>query len=1269
MRKDKVFATIVAFVLSTLLIGSFSDLVGAQVIATSRITGTVADPRGAVIPNAEVVVKNNETGNEYKTKTADNGSFTVPSLPVALYTVTITATGFKQTVVTNVKTEIGTPASVEVIMEVGAASESVTVSSGAEVLQKESTAVGSVITGRQITELPFASRDALDLVLSLPGTATPGRPRTSSINGLPKGAINISIDGINVQDNTLRSSDGFFTYIRPRVDAIEEVQVSTATPGAEASAGGAIHIRFVTKAGTNEWHGGGWWYNRQRAYNSNYYFNNLTGTPRAQVMLNQWGLKIGGPITPWLKDRAFFFFAYDEFRLPEQQVRTRTILSPDAELGIFRYPGGPANGVDVLALIGSKNIAGAPGTRDPLITQVLGQIRQSTASGQVKSTTDPNVQQLTFTNTGGQTRYFPTIRFDVNANSKNHVEFVYNYQDFNNGMDFLNSADPAFPKPVPQIFGGQDSTRFEISSALRTQLSATLVNEARFGLTGGTVLFRPNLSAADFAPLGGIAPIFPLTSNPFTTSTFSRRNAPVKQFTDNLSWAKGKHNLNFGGAYNLSTHWQQSSGGRVVPGIAFGVNTTDPINGFFTTTAFPGATTDQLNAARSLYAMLTGRVTTVGDNFNGKLDEKTKKYSLSGTAIERNRAVSFGMYVQDYFKLRPNLNVNMGIRWEPQLAPVHKNAVYIRPTFDGLFGISGPGNLFKPGATAGAATAYVPVDEKSKPFNDDYNNIGPSVGIAWSPHFNNSMLKRIFGESDKSVFRASYAISFVTGGFADFTGVWGNNPGLTKPAFLRGGIEFTSGSVLLRNGLPAIPTPSDPVYPTPASVGISAWDFDPSLRTPTVQSWSFGIQRELSKSTAFELRYVGNHSVGLVRTMNLNEVNIFENGFLDEFIAAQKNLAISLANGGGSNFRNQGLPGQVNLPIFTASFGSATSTQFTSSTFITRLQQGQAGSVASLLGNTASNIAFQTNRVAAGLPANLFTVNPSVFGAGANLQTNYGGSTYNGLQIELRRRMSSGLLMSANYTWSKALTDIFFDNPHTLRAPGLDKGPSPWDIRHAFKANYIYDFPIGPGRRYDFRGPLNVIGKLFEGWQTDGIIRWQSGRVFPLTSGRLTFNQFDSGVDLVGMSRHELQSLVKIRKDPAAATRGTVFYLPQDVIDNTLRAFGLLAGAPTGRYIAPPSTPGKLGSYVFLYGPQFFRADMGIVKRTRITERVNIEVRFEMLNALNNANFYIGSPNSDAVSIGVNSLTFGQTGNAYQDVSTTSDPGGRLGQFVLRINF
>ena len=219
-------------------------------------------------------MKNTATNQEYTTQTNNDGAYSIPTLASGVYTATITAAGFKQAVVTDIKVDVGKPSTINVDLEIGSANETVTVVGGGELLQTQSATVGTTLTGRQITDLPTASRDALDLVLAMPGTTTPGRPRTSSVNGLPKGALNITLDGINVQDNLLKSSDGFFTYIRPRTDAISEVTVSTSTPGAESSAEGAVQIKFVTQGGSNEYHGGVYWYHRNPALNANYWFNN-----------------------------------------------------------------------------------------------------------------------------------------------------------------------------------------------------------------------------------------------------------------------------------------------------------------------------------------------------------------------------------------------------------------------------------------------------------------------------------------------------------------------------------------------------------------------------------------------------------------------------------------------------------------------------------------------------------------------------------------------------------------------------------------------------------------------------------------------------------------------------------------------------------------------------------------------------------------------------------------------------------------------------------
>lgn len=1269
----------VVYLLSLLLVaGSFSGVGYAQVSTTSRISVTVMDPQGAVVPDAVIVIKNDATGNDFKSNTGSDGLANVASLPIGTYTVTVTAKGFKTTVVTNVKTEAGAPSSVAVTLEVGTTNETVTVTGGAEALQKESTTIGSTITGRQITQLPFTSRDALDLVLNLPGTQTGGRPRTSTVNGLPKAALNINYDGINVQDGLLRSSDGFFTFVRPRVDAIEEVRVQTAGQTAESAAGGAVQISFVTKGGTNEYHGGAWWYNRQGGFNSNYYFNKLNritladgskiATPRAQVMLNQWGVKVGGPV---IKDRVFFFVSYDSYHLPEQTVRTRTILTPAAQNGIFSFPDAAAPGgirsVNLYSLAGAFTQATLPTTPDPTIAKILTDIQSSTKAGALNATTDPNFQSLTFTNQGGQIRRFPDIRLDINLTSKHHIESIYHFNDFAGQADFLNNADPAFPAPVPQILGKQESNRFSFSTALRSQLSSSLVNEARYGVVGGTLTFFNNLAADAFAPFGGVSMTFPLVTSPQSVTAPSRRNTPRFEFRDTLSYVRGKHNLSGGVSWAKNELFSQAGG--IVPGLTFGLTAaTDP--GFNAFSSIP--TSSQANA-RALYALLTGRLTAI--NFNAKLDENTRKYSLDSFAVTRNQQYEYGLFGQDAWRLRDNLTINYGLRWEAVLAPRNVNGVYVRPGYEGLFGRSGVGNLFKPGAATGAAPAYTPVDKDTKPYADDMNNFAPNLGIAWTPRFSNSWLKKIFGDGDKTVLRGGYSISFFTGGSNEFDNLWGSNPGLQVFAGQRADIEFTPGSKLLRNGLPTLTAPAAFTYPRPVVSGIGAVnDYDPNLRSPYVQSWSFGIQREINKDTVFEARYVGNRSIALIRQYNLNEVNIFENGFLKEFIAAQNNLKIArAANPNNNNFRNAGLAGQVALPIFEASFNplnvTTPSTQFGNSTFITQLDRGLAGAAANTLAFTT---AFQANRVARGLAANLFIVNPEVFSGGSFLLTNGGTSNYNALQLELRRRLSNGLLVQGSYTFSKSLTDQYANasnalvQPTTIRDNHADYGASPFDIRHGFKVNYVWELPFGPGRKFLSGG--GILGKLLEGWESDGVIRWQSGRSFNLTCGRFTVNQNDAGCNLVGIDAKGLQDLIKIRKAGDDANRGTVYWLPKDFVENTLKAFQLVSGTPTGPHIAPPNTPGKLGSNLKFYGPSFIRSDLSLVKKTRLTEKTNLELRAEFLNAFNNTNFLIGSAANDVTGQAIG-LTFGQTNTAYQDTSTTNDPGGRLIQFVIRVNF
>ncbi len=1245
-------------------------------VTTGRLSGSVVDPQGAAVPLAVVTVSNADTGRSFSTAASDRGDWAIPSLPTTTYRVSVTSPGFKTAVVPDVQVDAATPATVNVTLELGAVAETVQVSAGAEILQTSTSTVSSTLTGRQINELPFTTRNAFELILFLPGTQTIGTPRTSSINGLPKSSLNVTLDGINIQDNLLKSTDGFFTSVQPKSDAIEEVTVSTANPSADATGEGSAQVKFVTRSGSNEWHGGVFWQHRNTAFNANYYFNNIDRLPRDRIQLNQFGGRLGGPI---IKDRLFFFFSHEEFHLPQTYGSSvQTVLTSDARRGLFTWQDSATRQprtVDLYALAGAANprltgnIRAFPTTADPLAGNILSEIgRLSSQGGSLRSRIDTandyNRYDFNFQAKGRNVRRFPTLRLDANLTDKHHLEFVYNYQYYNSNPDGVNNILPIYPGTGTVLghpeSGGIRRNALSAVTALRSTLTPQLTSEVRVGIGGaGNALFREEIVPALFAQWRGYAPTLNYVTSPFRATGNSRRHTPVWTANANLTWARNSHLWNFGGTFTQVYSWQQAFGNQVIPTVSFAMAANDPANtgatSLFTPANFPNTTAAQRSEAASLYAMLTGRVSTIGRSV--VLDEDSKTYGPFATT-DRNRQREFALYFQDSWRARPGLTLNYGLRWDVQLPFVNLNETYTRVGLEGLYGVSGVGNLFRPGVLTGATPQFFPVEGNQGAYKAFTKQFSPSLGFAW----------RMWGGS---VLRGGYSIASTREGMTNFITMWAANQGRSVSTSVNPAdfpAEFGQpGSVWFRDPtLPSRTGPARPTYPIPVMSNNSVNDFDPNLRAGYVQSWTLSFQREITPDTVLDLRYVGNHGVGLWNRLNLNEVNIVENGFLDEFEIAMNNLAIARRVDARSlNFGSQGLPGQQDIPIIRAALG------FTSDAgFATTVERGLAGSM-------ADSIAFNATRmqrlIAAGKPPNFFVVNPAVNG-GAFLLRNGGNSTYNAFQAEVRRRLSAGLLVQGSYVWSKSLSNMLANGiasqPVTLRSSRLDKGPSPWDVRHGMKLNWIYELPFGPGRRHFSEVRQPVLRRLLEGWEIAGVSRTQSGSP-ELQTGRSNFNGGDAGVILHNMTAREFQSMRKIRKDP----RGIVYLLPQSLIDNTKAAFeqggrtlaDLDRNAP---YLGPVTDPGQLGYRIYLYGPWQARWDMSVLKKTSLGERKNIEFRVQFLNAFNAPNFLLGGAGNVVNTEGVGAR-WGETRDAYRDptVSGTNDPGGRLIEFVLRFNF
>jgi hypothetical protein len=568
-----------ALFLLSCIIPTGAVLLTAQT-TNGRLEGSVRDPQGALIPAATVKVIQVETGRPFDTTSNDNGEWVIPFVPTGNYRVTVTAPGFKAATVNQVKVDAGSPATVNVVLEIGSLAETVEVQTGAEVLQTTNSSVSTTIVGRQINQLPQMTRNALELVLTQPGTATPGTPRTSSINGLPKASLNVTLDGVNIQDNLLKSSDGFFATIMPKPDAIEEVTISTAGVTADLAGEGAAQVRYVTRSGTNTFKGGVFWQHRNDYFNANYFFNSVNRLARDRMILNQYGGRLGGPIK---KDKVFFFVNHEEFKLPQTYrvpgSGSQTWLTDSAMQGIFTYQdaAGQVRQINLYQLAAQAN-AGLPSsirpyatTPDPIVSAAMQQISSLTKGGgniqsRILTNNDYNRFNYTFNTPGNNKRSFPTVKLDYNITTKHHVDFVVNYQKYLAVPDAVNSVTPILPG-TGTVLGndmnlGTRRISFSGTASWRAAWTPTLTSEFRYGLTGGNSMFRDEMNPSLFSQSRGYFTTYNFTTSPYTATGASRRNSPVRNLSGTFTKAQKNHLLNFGGTFTEINLFQQSIGSR-----------------------------------------------------------------------------------------------------------------------------------------------------------------------------------------------------------------------------------------------------------------------------------------------------------------------------------------------------------------------------------------------------------------------------------------------------------------------------------------------------------------------------------------------------------------------------------------------------------------------------------------------------------------------------------------------------------------------------------
>jgi hypothetical protein len=1230
--------------------------------ATGSLSGTITDPSNAVVPAATITLVNAATGSERSAVSSSTGTFDFQALQPGTYTISVEAKGFKKAVARDIVVSVASTAQVNVPLEIGLAGETVTVTATQDVINTSSPSVTNVINTRQVVDLPLGGRNPVDLAALQAGIAVIGTDtRGSSVSGLRQTAVNLTQDGINAMDNFVKTSS-FFAITTPSLNSTSEFSVTTGTVGSD-SGRGAAQVNLVTRGGTNDFHGSAFLQIINNWTDGNTWFNNLNGTPRPILRQHYDGFDVSGPMyfpkfgeggkSLWSgKDKAFFLFSYEKFVQNDSRSRNRTVLTQSALNGNFSYTSG-----GVLRTVNLLTQASVPfHTLNPLMTAHLAQIPLPNndsgcgGDGFNISCFTFNASQLT-TNDKYVARYDHQLVKDTRWGS-HKLEFVFSRVITRTFPDVTtNSIEAPFPGGVN---GFQASTRNLVTPALVSTFGSRVTNVVRYGRQWAPVIFDRDVQLT--APLISLPGVLTNYDNNFFPQP---RNTIVNQVTDTLSWVKGNHLLKggmdwqnvLGISRNDQSIIQSNQIGPVAANTANNTNLTIATN-------LPGASAANLTAANTVYGAITGLLGTSSLTLN--VQTPTSGFVQGYTRLRQVQGKDLALFVQDQWRMKSNFTLSYGVRWDYMGVPTVPNGLAIQPAdFNSIWGVSGKDNLFKPTAAPGSQTAGVAslifVSGKTGIglYKNDWNNFAPFGGFAYSPSFKSGLLHRLFGDEGTSSIRAGYSMSFLHDGVTTFTNLLGTgntNPGLIVAANTSPLSGVTPNSANLLGQLTAAGVPLNfPAFQIPITdrqnflnnVNSGLWTADPNLRAAYVHQWNFGIEREIFKNTALELRYVGNYSPNAWRALNINEVNIFENGFLQEFKNAQVNLGLR----GGTSFA-PGCVGCLPLPIFDKFFtGVATSSAYTSSANITSLTNNNVGGFANTL---AFSSTYKANResVALGLPGNFFVANPNA--AFVNILKNDATSNYNAMEIELRRRFSNGLQFQADYTWSKAMgnaTDNQGNNQSdlasrlTLRNLGGDYRRSTSDQTQRFVANGIYDLPFGKGKTF-LSGANDLVDRLVGGFNIGAIVTWSTGVPWYVGSGRSTFNSatLNNGAQLTGISFADFKKNIGLFKTPTG-----VFFVNPNLLDITVSpTTGKATAATLKAGLMSSPAPGTFGDFPInsLSGPSYFNFDLSVRKRIRITETVSFELKGTAINVLNHPNFIFSTT---AAGVGTNVINFDST--------------------------
>jgi len=1230
-----------------------------------RIRGTVTDSTGGTITASKVTIVNQANGLQRETDTGANGEYNFLEVPVGSYEMQLNQPGFKRYVRKGVVVDLNQVVSVDIVLQVGGSTETVEVTGAAPLVDTVSTQLGAVVGERAVSELPLAQRDAYQLLQLQPGVQS--QVGLDTVYGSDRAGV-VSVNGGRGRDNnfTVNGGDGNDQFaglpaIQPSPDAIAEFRVLTNTFDAEYGRNSGAVVNVVTKSGTNDIHGNAYEFFRNQNLNAKGFFD----TTKLDYLQNQFGVTLGGPIK---KDRTFFFVTYEGDRI-RRGTSGDTVTVPTAaeRAGDFSANGGFTGTLSNASILNNRQgCLSALGLSSPIAdgtaysdifvnSQVPTACMDQTALDLLNQfVPQANIGTSIFQGVplGHEHSDQFTVKMDHELTKNQHLTGYYYFEQHHLEKPFARFQSGGANLPG---FGDLTDERIQqVNIAHTWTLGSTAVNEARFTMFRegqGTFLhpqhtnlvqdscktvpvancfadpnnpdlgIHPGLGATrEGVPFVNISGGFNIGNNfegelPQTGNTY--------QWSDNFSKTIGHHDLKFGGDIRYQQFDQTLFFDVSGQYFYFGGGPNDP--GY-------------------------------GNLFPNYLLGVPDEYGQGSAQEERVRSKSVYLYAQDSWKLRSNLTLNYGLRWEltTPLADAGRKVQTFRP---GQTSTIYPCQLSPASPLFGAGndcnnTGVTPIGlvvpgDQGVPnglSNTYYKSFAPRIGLAWSPSANTGFLGKLFGGPGKTSIRTGFGIFYnpveqlVLEQFS------------AEPPF--GGSTFVFNTqfntpFLSQDGATTFPNPFNGILNPPRGQPVDWSLFRPILlfgqaaknpRTQYAEQYNLTIQRQLAKDMVLQVAYVGRQGHRLLASQDLNPGN--PQTCLDLQALSDSTGDANLACGpffGDTaytfNLPNDGslfhlpytsgpTPGGPNIPCPIANAPAPCT--------IT-----SAGQQIHLVGLRPYSSPLCDPLSGTGCPPDGIDVFSSVF-----TQNTISNSAYNGFQASLEKRFSKGLQFTAAYTFGKSLDNAStFENLVDPVNPKRNRSLSLFDARNRFVFSYYWEFPVP---KYD-----GFKGKVLNGWAMSGITTFQSG--FPIRITEQDDIELQSSFDFETPGQPNVAApfhSINPRKLTCAAGTGT------DPTTCTL----INAGFNPDAFTEATVQPGTIGNAprTICCGPGINNWEFGFVKSTPFGERYKVDFRAELFNAFNHAQFFQPDGNTT-------------DGTDFGRVKRARDP--RLIQFALKFYF